>query len=333
MSEHVLVAGGAGFLGSHLCEQLLARGDRVTCVDNLSTGFLQNTSTFSEHPNYSFFQHDITETLSDCAELQAILRRHPLTRICNLASPASPPTYERLAIETLRVGSVGVQNLLDVAVESGSRFLQASTSEVYGDPDVHPQPETYWGNVNPIGPRSMYDESKRFAEAMCATYERVKCADVRIVRIFNTYGPRLSPGDGRVVTNFIGQALKNEPITIFGSGEQTRSFCFVDDEIQGLISLLDSDVRGPVNIGNPNEFTMHELADLVLELTGSTSSLTVRDLPGDDPKRRQPDITRARSLLGWEPKVQLREGLERTISWFRTLPEFVELADCNRSTR
>ena len=322
LRQHVLVAGGAGFLGSHLCTVLLERGDRVTCVDNFCTGSQANVQTLIAHPNFTLIDHDITEPLAGSALLTEALAAHPVTRICNMASPASPPTYVRLAIETLRVGSVGMQNLLDLAVETGARILQASTSEVYGDPDIHPQPESYWGRVNPIGPRSMYDESKRFAEALCAAYVRQKSVDLRTVRIFNTYGPRLSPNDGRVVTNFISQALRNESITIYGEGTQTRSFCYVDDEIAGILALLDSEVTGPVNIGNPGEFTMLELAKLIIELTKSDSVLTFHPLPGDDPLQRRPDITRASSLLGWTPKTDLREGLTRTIAWFKTLPEF-----------
>ena len=320
--QHIVVAGGAGFLGSHLCGALLERGDRVTCIDNFCTGSPSNVQALTAHSDFTLIYHDITEPLASSPQLTEALAVEAVTRICNLASPASPPTYVRLAIETLRVGSIGMQNLLDLAVETGARILQASTSEVYGDPDVHPQPESYWGRVNPIGPRSMYDESKRFAEALCAAYVRQKSVDLRTVRIFNTYGPRLSPDDGRVVTNFISQALKHEPLTIYGDGTQTRSFCYVDDEITGIIALLDSDVTGPVNIGNPGEFTMLELAQLVIELTKSDSALTFHPLPGDDPLQRRPDITRASSLLGWTPKIDLRDGLTRTIAWFKTLPEF-----------
>lgn len=326
-TQVVYVAGGAGFLGSHLCRLFLDRGDRVVCIDNYSTGFAVNLEAMIEHPRFTAVEHDITEPFDANPALAALVASEPPTRICNMASPASPPTYHRLAIETLMVGSVGMRNLLELAVSTGARILQASTSEVYGDPDVHPQPESYWGHVNPIGPRSMYDESKRFAEALCVTYARTRGVDVRLPRIFNTYGPGLSPDDGRVVTNFIAQALRGEPLTVYGDGMQTRSFCFVDDEVRGLGALLDSDVQGPVNIGNPNEFTMLELALLVLELTGSASVIEHLPLPGDDPLQRQPDITRARVELGWEPAVMLREGLERTVAWFRTLPQFWATVD------
>jgi nucleoside-diphosphate-sugar epimerase len=324
-NDHVLVAGGAGFLGSHLCEVLLSRGDKVTSIDNFCTGSLANVKHLCGEPGFSLVDHDITRPFSENDVLGRVLGARKPTKICNLASPASPPTYMQMAIETLHVGSLGMKNLLDLAVETGARILQASTSEVYGDPDVHPQTESYWGRVNPIGPRSMYDESKRFAEALCTAYATQKDVDVRLVRIFNTYGPRLSPTDGRVVTNFIGQALKNEPLTIFGDGEQTRSFCYVDDEIAGIVALLDSDVTGPVNIGNPNEFTMLQLAEIVLALTESESAISLLPKREDDPLQRCPDITRASSLLGWMPKTELREGLQKTIEWFRTLPEFQSL--------
>jgi dTDP-glucose 4,6-dehydratase len=324
MSAQVsVVAGGAGFLGSHLSRALHERGDTVICVDNLATSTTANIADLRASDRFRFVEHDITQPLSATAgPLALALRGATPTRICNMASPASPPTYQRLAIETLLVGSVGMKNLLDLAVATGARILQASTSEVYGDPHVHPQPETYWGNVNPNGPRSMYDESKRFAEAMCAAYVTAHGVDLRTVRIFNTYGPGMAPDDGRVVTSFIGQALLGHPITIFGDGSQTRSFCFVSDQVDGLMRLLESDVRGPVNIGNPTEFTMLELAAVVREVTGSTSELVYRPLPGDDPLQRRPDITRATELLGWAPSVALREGVQRTVAWFKTLPEF-----------
>ena len=321
----VYVTGGAGFLGSNLCRVLLDRGDRVVSIDNYSTGFLANLDGVAVHPSFTAVNHDITQPFEGCADLAAIMRSEPPDRICNLASPASPPTYQLLALETLMVGSVGMRNVLDLALSSGARVLQASTSEVYGDPDVNPQPESYWGRVNPIGPRSMYDESKRFAEALCTTYARVHGVEVRLARIFNTYGPGLSPDDGRVVTNFVAQALRREPLTVYGDGTQTRSFCFVDDEIRGLVALLDSDVQGPVNIGNPNDFTMLALASLVLEVTGSDSVIEHRALPGDDPLQRRPDIRRAQVQLGWEPTVMLREGIGRTVAWFRTLPQFATI--------
>ena len=318
----VYVAGGAGFLGSRICAVLLDRGDQVVCVDNYSTGFAENVRALIGRPGFNVVQHDITKTFTDNPDLALRIETSPPTHICNMASPASPPRYERLAIETLMVGSIGMQNLLELASTTGARILQASTSEVYGDPEVHPQPESYWGRVNPIGPRSMYDESKRFAEAICVAYSSKRGVDLRLARIFNTYGPGMSPDDGRVVTNFIAQALRGEPLTVYGDGSQTRSFCFLEDEVRGLIALLDSDVTGPVNLGNPNEFTMVELASLVLELTASASTIEHRPLPGDDPTQRQPDITRARKELGWEPHVALREGLSLTIAWFRSLQQF-----------
>jgi nucleoside-diphosphate-sugar epimerase len=323
--QHFVVAGGAGFLGSHLCTALLERGDEVTCIDNYSTGSLDNIGPLFDYSTFRSFDHDITVPLSENDEVSRAMRDRAPTRICNLASPASPPVYMRLALETLGAGSAGTKNLLDLAVDTGARFLQASTSEIYGDPDVHPQPESYWGRVNPIGPRSMYDESKRFAEALCAAYVRQCGVDLRTVRIFNTYGPRMSPSDGRVVTSFISQALNNTPLTIFGDGSQTRSFCYVDDEIAGIVALLDSEITGPVNIGNPHEFTIEALAKAVLELTSSDSSFTYCPSREDDPLQRCPDITRASSLLGWTPKTELREGLQKTIEWFRTLPEFQSL--------
>lgn len=320
--RHVLVAGGAGFLGSHLCESLLERGDRVTAIDNFCTGSIGNTDVFRGNSGFNLIEHDITKSLTANREIIAATEKDAITDICNLASPASPPTYMRLAIETLQAGSVGVQNLLDFAETSNARFLQASTSEIYGDPDVHPQPESYWGRVNPIGPRSMYDESKRFAEAMCVAYERHRNIDLRIVRIFNTYGPRLAWSDGRVVTNLLAQAMRNEPLTILGDGSQTRSFCYVTDEVAGIIALLDSNVTGPVNIGNPQEVTILELATLICELTSSRSEVMFLPFREDDPMQRQPNIDRASSLLGWNPKVDLREGLSRTIEWLHSTPEF-----------
>ncbi len=318
MTHTTVVTGGAGFLGSHLCEALIARGDTVLCVDNCATSSWDNVAHLRDSERFSCFEHDIVVPFAAHAGLGAAIERLRPDRICNLASPASPPVYQRLSVETLLVGSVGMMNVLDVAVATGARVLQASTSEVYGDPHVHPQPETYWGNVNPNGPRSMYDESKRFAEAMGAAYVARHGVELRTVRIFNTYGPRMSPEDGRVVSNFISQALRGEPLTVFGDGSQTRSFCYVDDQVRGILALLESDARGPVNIGNPGEFTMLELAALVLELTGAPGPLVHRPLPGDDPLQRRPDITRARLELGWQPEVALREGLNRTIAWFRT---------------
>jgi dTDP-glucose 4,6-dehydratase len=326
MSNVSLVAGGSGFLGSHLCRNLHQRGDVVICVDNMSTGNPVKVADLAAEDNFYLVRHDITVPFSENGLLVELLQSHRPTRILNMACPASPPAYQRLAVETLMAGSVGMQQLLDLAVDTGARLLQASTSEVYGDPVVHPQPESYWGHVNPIGPRSMYDESKRFAEALCAAYERDRGVDLRTVRIFNTYGPSMSPGDGRVVTNFVGQALRGEPLTLFGDGTQTRSFCYVDDEVRGILALLDSDVRGPVNIGNPHEFTMLGLAQVVLEVTGSSSPLEFHPLPGDDPTQRRPDIGRAMTELGWQPTVGLTEGIERLVAWFRTLPNFAIVA-------
>ena len=317
-----LVAGGSGFLGSHICTRLIDQGDTVVCVDDYSTGAAAKVAHLVGHERFHLVEHDIVTPFASNPTLAVLLAKHGPTRIFNLASPASPPAYQKLAIETLMVGSVGMRNILDLAVATGARVMQASTSEVYGDPEVHPQPESYWGHVNSVGPRSMYDESKRFAEALCVAYERVHGVDVRLPRIFNTYGPGMSPDDGRVVTNFIGQALRGHPLTIYGDGKQTRSFCFVDDEVRGLLALLESDLTGPVNIGNPLEFTMLELAELVIDVAGTASVLTYLPLPGDDPTQRQPNIERAIVGLGWEPQVALRDGIERTMAWFRSLPGF-----------
>jgi dTDP-glucose 4,6-dehydratase len=298
-----LVTGGAGFLGSHLCDRLVEGGYRVICVDNLETGSLQNV----EHlrgDQFFFINHDITNHL-DVAE--------PIDVIYHLASPASPIDYLRLPLQTLKVGSHGTHNALGLAKWKRARFLLASTSEVYGDPLIHPQPETYWGNVNPIGPRGVYDEAKRHAEALTMAYHRQQGVDTCIVRIFNTYGPRMRPHDGRAIPTFVRQAVANEPLTVFGDGSQTRSFCYVDDLVSGLIALAASGEHLPVNIGNPAEYTLLELAKKVLEATGSSSEIVFEALPVDDPKVRQPDITRARQLLGWEPQVSLEEGLRRLL--------------------
>jgi dTDP-glucose 4,6-dehydratase len=305
----VLVAGGAGFLGSHLTDALLARGDEVVCVDNLVTGRRDNVEHLVGERGFELVEHDITRPLDVAGPIDAVM---------NLASPASPRDYLALPIETLETGSTGTRNLLDLALRRGARFFLASTSEVYGDPLVHPQTEDYWGNVNPIGERSVYDEAKRYAEALTMAYHRVHGLEIRVARIFNTYGPRMQVEDGRVVSNFVVQALRGQPLTIYGDGTQTRSFCYVADEVAGFLALLDSDVVGPVNIGNPVEFTMAELAALVLELTGSEAGVTHAPLPSDDPKQRRPDISRARRELGWEPRVGLREGLERTIPAFQS---------------
>jgi len=306
----VAVLGGAGFIGSHLCDAFLARGDEVIAIDDLSSGSLQNIAHLRESKAFSFKQSDITNDLSIDGPIDAIL---------NFASLASPPRYMSRRLHTLRTGSIGTENGLKLALQKGARFLQASTSEVYGDPTEHPQRESYNGNVNPIGPRSCYDEAKRYAEALCVAFQNEYAADVRIVRIFNTYGPRLDPQDGRVVSNFITQALAGVPLTVYGSGTQTRSFCFVTDEVDGILRLLESDYRAPVNIGNPGEFTMLELASLVLEITGSKSELIFEPLPQDDPIKRRPDISLAIQELGWQPTVALQDGLAVTIDWFKSL--------------
>ena len=306
--SRVLVLGASGFLGSHLCDALIARGDEVVGVDDLSSSSGSNVSHLEGHPSFSFFRGDISDGIPVSGHFDAVL---------NLASPASPPRYAAMPVHTLRTGSQGTENALRFSLERGARFLMASTSEVYGDPVVSPQTETYWGNVNPVGERSCYDEAKRYAEALCMAYRRQYGCNITIARIFNTYGPRLDRNDGRVVSNFVCQALRGESLTVYGDGTQTRSFCYVDDEIDGLLRLLDSNLTGPVNIGNPHEFTMLELARQVLDLTGASSSLEFRPLPADDPVQRRPDITQAREKLGWEPRIQLAEGLERTIEWFR----------------
>jgi dTDP-glucose 4,6-dehydratase len=298
-----VVTGGAGFLGSHLCDTLVAQGNRVICVDNLETGSLQNV----EHlrgDEFTFRHHDIVEHL----EIEG-----PVDLVYHLASPASPIDYLRLPLQTLKVGSLGTHNALGLAKWKRARFLLASTSEVYGDPLIHPQPETYWGNVNPIGPRGVYDEAKRYAEALTMAYHRQQGVDTCVVRIFNTYGPRMRPHDGRAIPTFVRQALANEPLTVFGDGSQTRSFCYVDDLVRGLIALAGSGEHLPVNIGNPQELTLLQLAEAVIEATGSKSQIVFEALPTDDPQVRQPDITRARQLLGWEPQIALDEGLRRML--------------------
>jgi nucleoside-diphosphate-sugar epimerase len=307
--SRVVVAGGAGFLGSHLCDRLVERGDSVVCLDDLSTGTRENLAHLIGHDRFQLIVTDV----SDKVELGD---QDKVDAVCNLASPASPPAYLARPFDTLAVGSEGTRRLLELARDHGARFLMASTSEVYGDPEVHPQVESYRGNVDPVGPRSVYDEAKRFAESLTMAMHRSAGVDVGIVRIFNTYGPRLSPGDGRVVSNFVVQALRGEPLTVYGDGSQTRSLCYVDDEITGLVALLDSTLTGPVNIGNPDERSMLELAHFVLEVTGSESGIVFQPLPTDDPTRRCPDITLARTELGWEPRVGLREGIERTIEYF-----------------
>jgi dTDP-glucose 4,6-dehydratase len=306
----ILIAGGAGFVGSHLCALFLERGDTVTCVDNVSTGRRQNIAPLLDNNRFTFVQADI------CEPSPAAVADTPYDVVVNMASPASPPHYQRLAVETLRVGSLGTQNLLELARRHKARFLQASTSEVYGDPSVHPQPESYYGNVNSYGPRAMYDEAKRYGEALVYVYRHQFEVNTAIVRIFNTYGPHMDPKDGRVVSNFITQALAGEPITIYGDGSQTRSFCYVDDLVAGIAALIDSDEPGPMNIGNPSEYTVAELAELIVRKTGSKSEIVHQPLPGDDPTQRRPDISYARKALNWEPKVSVDDGLQRTIEYF-----------------
>jgi dTDP-glucose 4,6-dehydratase len=304
----ILITGGAGFLGSHLCTFLLAKKYKVICVDNCVTGNVANIEDLKDNSHFTFIPHDI---------ITPITIEEPVDYILHFASPASPLDYQKIPIKTLDVGSFGTKNALELSRQKKAVFLLASTSEVYGDPLVSPQQETYFGNVNSIGPRSCYDESKRFAEALTMAYHRTYNIDTKIVRIFNTYGPKMRINDGRVIPAFISQALRGEPLTIFGNGKQTRSFCYVDDLIKGIYGLLTSDVHDPVNIGNPNEFTMLALAQKILTLTGSTSIISFHPLPLDDPKQRKPDITRARTLLHWEPTISLDEGLEKTIHWFK----------------
>ncbi|MDX6554345.1 MAG: dTDP-glucose 4,6-dehydratase [Miltoncostaeaceae bacterium] len=305
-----LVTGGAGFLGSHLCDRLLAEGHRVICVDNLDTGTLENIEHIRTR-DFTFLQHDLTLHL-ELAE--------PVDYVFHLASPASPIDYLRLPLHTLKVGSYGTHNALGLAKRHRARFLIASTSEVYGDPKEHPQTETYWGHVNPIGPRGVYDEAKRYAEALTMAYHRQQGVDTHIVRIFNTYGPRMRPHDGRAIPTFLRQALADKPITVFGEGDQTRSFCYVSDLIEGFMRLIESDYHEPVNIGNPGEFTILELAEVIIKLTGSRSQIVYEALPQDDPTVRRPDITLARRLLGWEPKVELEQGLRMTLAYGSELP-------------
>ncbi len=301
-----LVTGGAGFLGSHICDYLLERGHRVICVDNLETGSLNNIKHIRED-SFGFEMFDITDHFEIDESVDFVY---------HMASPASPIDYARLPLHTLKVGAYGTHNALGLAKKHRARFLISSTSEVYGDPLVHPQPETYWGNVNPIGPRGVYDEAKRYAEALTMAYMRQQGVDTCIARIFNTYGPRMRPNDGRAVPTFLSQAMAGQPVTVFGDGSQTRSFCYVQDLIRGLVALNESDVHDPVNIGNPNEMTLLEMAELVVELTEARTEIVFEPLPVDDPQVRQPDITRARELLGWEPEVSLREGLAHTVEHY-----------------
>jgi UDP-glucuronate decarboxylase len=312
LENRALVSGGSGFLGSHLCDRLIERGQDVLCVDNLFTGQKRNVSHLLQNPRFEFMRHDVTFPLFV-----------EVDQIWNLACPASPIHYQHDPVQTTKTSVHGAINMLGLAKRLGAKILQASTSEVYGDPSVHPQTEDYWGNVNPIGPRSCYDEGKRCAETLFFDYHRQNQLKIKVIRIFNTYGPRMHPNDGRVVSNFIMQALRGESITIYGEGTQTRSFCYVDDLIAGMIALMDTgdDVTGPINVGNPDEFTMIELAENVLRLTGSKSKLVKMPLPADDPRQRQPDITRAKKTLGWEPKVKLEDGLKETIAYFKTIAD------------
>src|ERR1700678_2764936 len=304
----VLVTGAAGFLGSHLTDRLLGEGHSVLGVDNLATGDLGNVAHLGNEPRFVLEQKDICQPF-DPGKVDAVF---------NMASPASPPEYLKLAIETLRVGSIGTENTLEIAQKYGADYLHTSTSECYGDPLEHPQTESYWGNVNPVGPRSVYDEAKRYAEALVMAFHRSCGVNTHLVRIFNTYGPRLRPGDGRVISNFMKQALRGEPLTVYGDGNQTRSFCYVDDLIEGILRLSRSSEHLPVNIGNPNEITILECAQAVIEVTGSKSELCFHPLPQDDPARRRPDITKARTLLGWEPQITLQEGLARSLPFFKS---------------
>jgi dTDP-glucose 4,6-dehydratase len=302
----VLVTGGAGFLGSHLCDLLIERGDTVVCLDDLSTGRLANIEGVAASPRFSFIEGSVLSPADIDGRFDGVV---------HLASPASPPEYLRRPIFTLRTGAEGTRNMLEFADANSARFVLASTSEVYGDPTVHPQTEDYWGNVNPTGPRSVYDESKRYAEALTTAFRTSCGTNTGIVRIFNTYGPRMHPDDGRVVSTFIRQALNFEPLTVFGDGSQTRSLCYVDDLVRGIVAMLDSSASGPINLGNPVELSVAQIADLVLELTGSSSPLELRPLPIDDPTRRRPDITTARDVLGWSPRVPVREGILKTVAW------------------
>jgi len=312
MSQRVVVTGGAGFLGSNLCRALLDRGDTVVAIDNLITGALENIQALFGHERFTFQHHDVSNYVHVPGSVDAVM---------HLASPASPVDFERIPIQILKVGSRGTHHTLGLAMAKNARYFLASTSEVYGDPLVHPQPESYWGNVNPIGPRGVYDEAKRFAESMTMAYHRYHGLEIKVARIFNTYGPRMHPADGRVVSNFIVQALRNEPITIYGDGSQTRSFCYVDDLIDAIVAFMDApaDFIGPVNLGNPDEFTILELAEKVIAITRSKSKIERKPLPPDDPTQRQPDITLARDRLGWEPRVRLDAGLAKTVAYFEAI--------------
>jgi len=308
----IVITGGAGFIGSHLCERFLQEGHDVVCVDNFITGTYANIEPFLDSPRFTLLTHDISKPL---------YLEGPVDAVLHFASPASPIDYMRYPIQTLKVGSLGTHNALGLARAKGAKFLLASTSEVYGDPQVHPQPEDYWGHVNPIGVRGVYDEAKRFAEALTMAYHRCHGLSTRIARIFNTYGPRMRLDDGRALPNFMGQALRGEPLTVYGDGSQTRSFCYIDDLVEGIVRLLYTEYPEPVNLGNPEEVTILEFAREIIELTGGKSEIVFRPLPQDDPRVRRPDITRARQLLNWEPKISRREGLARTLEYFRRLME------------
>ena len=305
--RRALVTGGAGFIGSHLCDRLVSEGYAVVCMDNLRTGSLRNIAHLRSEPRFEYVDHDVTSYIRVPGRLDEVY---------HFASPASPKDFERIPIPILKVGALGTHNALGLSLAKGARFMLASTSEVYGDPLVHPQPEDYWGNVNPIGVRGVYDEAKRYAEAITMAYHRHHGLDTRIVRIFNTYGPRMRPDDGRMIPNFISQALSGRPLTVYGDGSQTRSVQYIDDLVEGIFRLMRSEERRPVNIGNPVEYTVREVAELVLRLSGSRAGISFRPLPEDDPKQRCPDITRAREVLGWEPRVPAEEGLRRTLEWF-----------------
>ena len=305
---NMLITGGAGFIGSHLCDRLISDGHAVVCVDNLITGAAGNIARLQSHARFRFLQHNISQPLDIPGPVDAVL---------HFASPASPPDYLKYPIQTMKVGSLGTLNALGIAKAKRAKFLLASTSEVYGDPQVHPQPETYWGHVNPVGPRGVYDEAKRFAEAITMAYRREHNVDTRIIRIFNTYGPRMRLKDGRAIPAFFAQALRGQPLTVFGTGRQTRSFCYVDDLVEGIVRFLGLEQAGPINLGNPEEYTILELAQRILELTGSASRIEHRSLPQDDPKQRCPDIALATQLLQWSPKVPLSDGLRQTLPWFQ----------------
>ena len=314
MNKRVLITGAAGFLGSHLCDKFINEGDFVIAMDNLITGDLKNIAHLFKHPNFEFYHHDVSKFVHVAGHLDYIL---------HFASPASPIDYLKIPIQTLKVGSLGTHNLLGLAKEKNARIMIASTSEIYGDPLVHPQTEEYYGNVNTIGPRGVYDEAKRFQESITMAYHRFHGIEIRIARIFNTYGPRMRLNDGRVIPAFMGQALRGEDLTVFGDGSQTRSFCYVDDEIAGLFKLLISDYSNPINIGNPNEITILQFAEEIIKLTGTSQKIVFKSLPSDDPLQRKPDITKAKTILNWEPKISRKEGMKKTFDYFKALPQEV----------